>query len=42
MVSILPAEYDVIFEVMEEEDDPISKEAEGHKPLCYYVMNEGK
>src|ERR1044072_4706337 len=42
VVSILPAEYDMISEVMEDEDDPTSKEAEGHKPLCYYVMNKGQ
>src|ERR1044072_5452493 len=31
VVSILPAQYDMISKVMEEEDDPTSKEAEGHK-----------
>src|ERR1044072_8432895 len=40
VVYILPAEYDMISEVMEEEDDSSSKEVECPKPLCFYVMNE--
>ena len=32
----------MIFDVMEEEDDSSTKEAECPKPLCYYVMNDGQ
>ena len=40
VVSILPVEYDVISEVSEVETD-FTEEMANHKPLCYYVMNNG-
>jgi len=40
VVSILPVDYDVISEVNDVEVDFIEEMA-NHKPLCYYVMNDG-
>ena len=40
VVSILPIEYDVALEVTEDEED-FTKEMVVHKPMCYYVMNNG-
>jgi len=40
VVSILPVEYDVIFEVNDVEVD-FTEEMANHKPLCCYVMNDG-
>ena len=41
MVSILPAEYDMVSEVndLEEEFDP--KLMEEYKSMCYFVTNDG-
>ncbi|MCI12940.1 hypothetical protein A2U01_0034050, partial [Trifolium medium] len=41
VVSILPAEYDVWSEVTNGEDEFDSDELALHKPMCYYVMNNG-
>ncbi|MCH87192.1 hypothetical protein A2U01_0008058 [Trifolium medium] len=41
VVSILPVEYDVWSEVNDEEDDFEEPEMANHKPVCYYVMNNG-
>ncbi|MCI76172.1 hypothetical protein A2U01_0097441, partial [Trifolium medium] len=41
VVSILPAEYDVWSEVTEGEDEFDESELALHKPMCYYVMNNG-
>ena len=40
VVSILPVEYDFTSEVNEVETD-FTEEMANHKPLCYYVMNNG-
>jgi hypothetical protein len=40
VVSVLPVEYDVPSEVNEVEID-CTEEMAIHKPLCYYVMNNG-
>jgi len=40
VVSVLPIEYDVPSEVSEAESD-FTKEMAIHRPLCYYVMNNG-
>ncbi|KEH16120.1 hypothetical protein MTR_0319s0030, partial [Medicago truncatula] len=40
VVSILPVEYDVQSEINEVESDFVDEMAI-HKPLCYYVMNNG-
>ena len=41
MVSIFPAEYGMVSEVedLEEEFDP--KDMEDYKPMCYFVTNDG-
>src|ERR1044072_1055127 len=36
VVSILPAEFDRLSEVTEDEDDTATKESKDHKPICYY------
>lgn len=36
---MLPLEYDIVTEVIEEEG--LYEELATHKPLCYYVMNDG-
>src|ERR1044072_2736704 len=41
VVSIMPAEFDGVSEVTEDEYDSVTKESKDHKPICYYVMNEG-
>ncbi|PNY00660.1 hypothetical protein L195_g023945, partial [Trifolium pratense] len=41
VVSILPTEYDVWSEVTDGEDEFGSDELALHKPMCYYVMNNG-
>jgi hypothetical protein len=41
VVLILPIEYDVPFEVTDEEDDFEGSEMANHKPVCYYVMGNG-
>jgi hypothetical protein len=40
VVSVLPIEYDVPSEVIEVESD-FTEEMAFHKPLCYYVINNG-
>jgi len=40
VVSILPVEYDVTSKITEDEGD-FTEEMAVHKPLCYYVMNNG-
>lgn len=39
IVSVLPAEYDMVSKVSETEGDFIPDKTDGGKPLCYYVMN---
>lgn len=39
IVSVLPAKYDMVFEVSETEEDFMPAEKVGGKPLCYYFMN---
>ena len=41
IVSMLPAEYDMVSEVSKIEGDFVPDETDGGKPLCYYVMNNG-
>lgn len=41
IVSVLPAEYDMVSEVSEMEEDFMLDETVGGKPVCYYVMNNG-
>jgi hypothetical protein len=41
VVSILPAEYDIWSEVVDGEEEFDSNELALHKPMCYYVMNNG-
>lgn len=41
IVSVLPAEYDRVSEVLETEEGCIQDEVANHKLLCYYVMNNG-
>lgn len=38
IVSMLPAEYYMVSEVSEIEEDFMPDETDGGKPLCYYVM----
>jgi len=40
VASILSIEYDVTSEIIEDEDD-FTEEMVVHKPMCYYVMNNG-
>lgn len=40
MVSVLPREYDQVMEV-EEPEDETDVEMARHRPVCYYVMNNG-
>jgi len=40
VVSIFPVKYDVTSEVIEVKTD-FTEEMANHKPLCYYVMNNG-
>jgi hypothetical protein len=40
VVSVLPVKYDVPSEVNEVESD-FTEQMAAHKPLCYYVMNNG-
>lgn len=39
MIYVFPLKYDIVTEVIEEE--AINEELATHKPLCYYVMNDG-
>jgi len=41
VVSILPAEYDVVSEVEESKDDFNPEGMEKYRPMCYYVTNYG-
>jgi hypothetical protein len=41
-VSILPSEFDRLSGITEDEYDTATKESMDHKPICYYVMNEGE
>ncbi|PNX67614.1 hypothetical protein L195_g063600, partial [Trifolium pratense] len=41
VVSILPLEYDVPTEVNELEEDFETLNLADHKPMCYYVMQNG-
>jgi hypothetical protein len=41
VVSILPAEFDVWSEVTDGEEEFDSNELALHRPMCYYVMNNG-
>lgn len=41
VVSVLPVEYDVVTEVTYTEEEYSAKDMAGHKPVCYYVMNDG-
>ena len=41
IVSILPAEYDRVSKVSENEEDFTFDEADDEKPMCYYVMSSG-
>src|SRR4051812_23566866 len=40
IVSVLPAEFDRVSEVSENEDDFIPDENVEETPVCYYVMGE--
>lgn len=40
VVSVLPREYDYVTEVAEPEDCD-EEEMARHKPVCYFVMNNG-
>lgn len=41
IISVLPAECGMVFEVSETKGDFVPDETDGGKPLCYYVMNSG-
>lgn len=41
VVSILPAQYDVISEVEENEEEFDTENMANHKSVFYYVMNNG-
>lgn len=41
VVSVLPVEYDVVTKVTYTEEEYSAKDMDGHKPVCYYVMNDG-
>jgi len=41
MVFILPAEYDMVSEVDDSEDEFDHKDMEEYKPMCYFVINDG-
>lgn len=41
MVSVIHIEFNQITEVTEADDDYVSEELANHKPLYYYVMNNG-
>lgn len=41
IVSVLPAEYDMVSEVSKADEDFVPDEIVEDKPLCYYVMNSG-
>jgi len=41
VVSILPAEYDMVSEVEDSEEDFDPKDMEKYQPMCYYVTNDG-
>lgn len=41
IVSVLSAEYDMVSEVYETEEDFVPYEMLGGKPMCYYIMNSG-
>ena len=41
VVSILPAQYDVVYEVEESEDDFDLEDMEKYRPMCYYATNYG-
>ncbi|XP_050915465.1 uncharacterized protein LOC127130515 [Lathyrus oleraceus] len=40
VVSVLPRDYDRVMEV-EDEEDEMEEELMAHRPVCYYVMNNG-
>jgi hypothetical protein len=40
VVSVLPRDYDRVMEV-EDEEDEMEEETMAHRPVCYYVMNNG-
>jgi hypothetical protein len=40
VVSVLPRDYDRVMEI-EDEGDEMEEETMAHKPVCYYVMNNG-
>src|ERR1044072_9407940 len=42
VVSIMPAEFDKVSEVTEDEYDTATKESKDNMPICYYVRNEGE
>jgi len=41
VASILPAEYDMVSEVDDSEEDFDPKDMEKYQPMCYYVMDDG-
>ena len=41
VVSILPAKYHVVSEIEDIEEDFDSEDMTNHKPICYYVINNG-
>lgn len=41
IMSIFPAQFDRVLEVLENEEDYISDEVVDEKYLCYYIMNIG-
>lgn len=41
MVSVLPAEYDVVAEVTNTKEEFFAEEMTDHKPECRYLMNKG-
>jgi len=42
LVSILPAEYDMISEVDDSEEEFDPKDIWEYKPMCYFVNNDSK
>jgi len=41
MVSILPAEYDMVSEVDDSEEEFDPNDMEEYRPMCYFVTNDG-
>lgn len=41
VVWVLPIKYDVVTKVIDEDGEFHTENLSGHKPVCFYVMNDG-